>query len=79
MKATVEKILTSIDKEIEELLSATVSDGRKRTVSSDESLDNAMRMQQLKNAHIMICNAFDEESTHEKGMKFHLSRKSKKK
>lgn len=78
MKATVEKILTGIDKEIGELLSSTVSDGRRMTVSSDESLDNAMRMQQLKNAHIMICNAFDEESIHEKEIRFYLSRKKKK-
>ncbi len=64
MKTSINRILSGISKETEMLIKSTLN-GKKIT-SAEESVAIHRKIQQLKNAHIMVCNAFDVESEYER-------------
>jgi hypothetical protein len=64
MKATIQKILSDIEREVDELQkekSDIIKNGEK-IFSTKKIVITIDKTQLLKNAHIMVCNAFNEQS-----------------
>ena len=66
MKVAIRKILDGLEKEVDDIYSSCAENNRDRTIPVEEMVANVDRSQLLKNAHIMVCNAFGERSKYDK-------------
>ena len=64
MKGSSKNILLEIREVIKDLCDK--DEDRIAKPTAEQLIENEVRIQQLKNAHIMVCNAFDKQSEYER-------------